>query len=34
MGQPANPGSPGKIVLKMECVCNNYIKWLKSNVHE
>jgi len=20
-GQPANPGSPGKIAVKMECVC-------------
>jgi len=20
-GQPANPGSPGKMAVKMECVC-------------
>ena len=20
-GQPANPGSPGKVAVKMECVC-------------
>jgi len=21
-GQPANPGSPGKMAIKTECVCN------------
>ena len=27
-GQPANPGSPGKIAVKMECVCINCVSQL------
>ena len=25
-GQPANPGSPGKMAVKTECVCITYVR--------
>jgi len=27
-GQPANPGSPGKMAIKMECVCDSFVQVL------
>ena len=28
-GQPANPGSPGKMAIKMECVCDSFVPVLE-----
>jgi len=28
--QPANPGSPGKMAVKTECVCVCFVSWLFS----
>jgi len=33
-GQPANPGSPGKMAVKMECVCARIVTNKQTNADE